>query len=186
MLQLFLCSIIIICRFIFVQYQNIHRQFKSNWAEMIFNFSLSKLCVIAQPFIQDSYHSLNTKNRVTFSWNQLKLNFNLLNIYITFSTRFKSPIKNQVSNNKLMGAFGFFFFSITAYLCNNVQLTSLEFTAIYAIGAYRHSRCEFNPRSGEVYSIQHYVIKFVSDLWQVGCFLQVLLFPLPIKLIATI
>ena len=31
-----------------------------------------------------------------------------------------------------------------------------------------------NPHSGEVYSIQHYVIKFVSDLRQVGRFLQVL------------
>jgi hypothetical protein len=27
-------------------------------------------------------------------------------------------------------------------------------------------------RSGGVYSIQHYVIKFVSDLWQVGGFLR--------------
>jgi len=27
-----------------------------------------------------------------------------------------------------------------------------------------------NPAYGEVYSIQHYVIKFVSDLWQVGGF----------------
>jgi hypothetical protein len=25
-----------------------------------------------------------------------------------------------------------------------------------------------NPVHGEVYSIQHYVIKFVSDLWQIG------------------
>ena len=30
---------------------------------------------------------------------------------------------------------------------------------------------EFEPRSGEVYSIQHYVIKFVSDLRQVDGFL---------------
>jgi hypothetical protein len=30
-----------------------------------------------------------------------------------------------------------------------------------------------NPAHGEVYSIQHYVIKFVSDLWQVGGFLRV-------------
>ena len=29
-----------------------------------------------------------------------------------------------------------------------------------------------NPVHGEVYSIQHYVIKFVSDLWQDGGFLQ--------------
>ena len=39
---------------------------------------------------------------------------------------------------------------------------------------------------GEVYSIQHYVIKFVSDLRQVGGFLPVLRFPPPIKLIVTI
>jgi hypothetical protein len=31
-----------------------------------------------------------------------------------------------------------------------------------------------NPVHGEMYSIQHYVIKFVSDLRQVGGFLQVL------------
>ena len=29
----------------------------------------------------------------------------------------------------------------------------------------------FNPADGEVYSIQHYVIEFVSDLQQVFCFL---------------
>jgi len=34
-----------------------------------------------------------------------------------------------------------------------------------------------NPVHGEVYSIQYYVIKFVSDLRQVGCFLLVLRFP---------
>ena len=43
-----------------------------------------------------------------------------------------------------------------------------------------------NPAHGEVYSIQHYVIKFVSDLWQVGGFLRVLWFSPPIKLTATI
>jgi hypothetical protein len=39
-----------------------------------------------------------------------------------------------------------------------------------------------NPTNDEVYSIQHYVIKFVSDLRQVGGFLRVLGFPLSIKL----
>jgi len=43
-----------------------------------------------------------------------------------------------------------------------------------------------NPIHGGVYSIQHYVIKFVSDLWQVGGFLLVLRFPSPIKLTTTI
>ena len=43
-----------------------------------------------------------------------------------------------------------------------------------------------NPVHGEVYSIQHYVIKFVSDLRQIGGFLRVLQFPPPIKLTAMI
>jgi len=43
-----------------------------------------------------------------------------------------------------------------------------------------------NPTHGVVYSIQHYVINFVSDLWQVDGFLWVLWFPPPIKLTATV
>ena len=45
---------------------------------------------------------------------------------------------------------------------------------------------EFELRSGEVYSVQHYVIKLVSDLRQVNGFLRVRLFPPLIKLTATI
>ena len=44
----------------------------------------------------------------------------------------------------------------------------------------------WTPAHGEVYSIKHYVIKIVSYLQQVGGFLQVLWFPPPIKLTATI
>jgi hypothetical protein len=43
------------------------------------------------------------------------------------------------------------------------------FITPFAISAYHHLRC-----SGEVYSIHHYVIKFVSDLRLVGGFLWVL------------
>ena len=42
-----------------------------------------------------------------------------------------------------------------------------------------------NPIHGDVCSMQHYVIKFVSDLHQVGGFLLVLRFPPPIQLTAT-
>ena len=62
---------------------------------------------------------------------------------------------------------------------------AIGFTTTYAISVYHHLRCEFESRLGEVYSI-HYVIKFVSDLRNVGGFLRVLQFPLPIKLFATI
>ena len=48
------------------------------------------------------------------------------------------------------------------------------FSTTYAISANHNQHCEFESHSGEVYSIQHYVIKFVSDLWQIGDFLWVL------------
>ena len=41
-----------------------------------------------------------------------------------------------------------------------------------------------NQTYGEVHSMQHYVIKFVSDLWKAYGFLWVLQFPPPIKLTA--
>ena len=53
------------------------------------------------------------------------------------------------------------------------------FTTTYAISAYHHWSCEFESRSGDVYSIQHYVIKFVSDLRQVCGFLRALQIPPP-------
>ena len=49
---------------------------------------------------------------------------------------------------------------IKNYLCNLLITPKVE---------------SLNLTHGEVYSIQHYVMKFVSDLQQVNCFLQVLL-----------
>ena len=43
-----------------------------------------------------------------------------------------------------------------------------------------------NPVHGDVYSIQQYMIMFVSDLWQISVFFRVRRFPPPIKLTATI
>ena len=61
-----------------------------------------------------------------------------------------------------------------------------DYNYLYAISAYHHIRCEFESRSGEVYLIQHYVMKFVSDLRQAGGFLWVLRFHPSIKFTATI
>ena len=43
-----------------------------------------------------------------------------------------------------------------------------------------------NLNQGEMYNIMNNVIKFVSDLHQVGGFLRILRFPPPIKLTSTI
>jgi hypothetical protein len=56
----------------------------------------------------------------------------------------------------------------TTYLCNQ-SLSPLTLS--------------LNSAHGDVYSTQHYLIKFVSDLRQVGGFLR---FPPPLKLTATI
>ena len=60
------------------------------------------------------------------------------------------------------------------------------FMTISAIGVNCHKPCELEFHSDEVYSIQHYVIKFVIDLRQVSGFLRILRFPPPIKLTTTI
>ena len=54
------------------------------------------------------------------------------------------------------------------------------FTTTYAISAYHHWCCEFETLSRQ--GVQHYVIKFVSDLRQVYGFLRILRFLPPIKL----
>ena len=55
------------------------------------------------------------------------------------------------------------------------------YATTYAISAIT---MEFESQSGQ--GVQHYVIKFVSDLRQVGGFLRIFRFPPPIKLTATI
>jgi hypothetical protein len=78
---------------------------------------------------------------------------------------------------------------IICYLCYVVGRRDCDrmvigLTTTYAIGAYHHYCCEFESRSGR--GVQHYVIKFVNDLRQVGGFLRVLRFPPSIKLTATV
>ena len=67
--------------------------------------------------------------------------------------------------------------------CHGCDRMVVGFTTTCAISAYHHYSCEFEPRYGEVYSLQHYVIKFVSDVRQGRGFLR---FPPPIILTAMI
>jgi hypothetical protein len=60
---------------------------------------------------------------------------------------------------------------------------------VYYIGICLHVESKVvssNQVHGEVYSIPHYVIKFIYDLRQVGGFLRVFQFPPPIKRTAMI
>ena len=71
------------------------------------------------------------------------------------------------------------------YECRRGRMV-VGFSTTCAISAYSHLSCELKSRSWRVYSIQHYVIKFVSDLRQVGGLLLVLRFSSPIQLTALI
>jgi hypothetical protein len=59
----------------------------------------------------------------------------------------------------------------------------ISFVLTIILNKKKITGCKFESHPGEVYLIQYYVIKFVSDLRQVSGFLQ---FPPPINLIATI
>jgi hypothetical protein len=50
--------------------------------------------------------------------------------------------------------------------------TKENINIVYEIVDREASLVSLNPAHVEVYSIQHYVIKFVSDLRQVSCFLR--------------
>jgi hypothetical protein len=56
-----------------------------------------------------------------------------------------------------------FFENISGRRCRDRMVVG--FTTTFAINAYHHWS-EFESHSGMVYSIQHYVIKFISDLRQ--------------------
>jgi hypothetical protein len=76
-------------------------------------------------------------------------------------------------------------YNLKFFLCYRDRMV-VGFSTTYAISANHNQLCEFESHSGEVYSILHHVIKFVSVLWQICGFLRVLWFPQPIKLTATI
>jgi hypothetical protein len=64
-----------------------------------------------------------------------------------------------------------------------LPLTDIGLTISCAIVPTNNKVVSLNPTHGKMYSIQHYVIKFVNDLRQV-C--SLLWFPLSIKLTTTI
>jgi hypothetical protein len=83
---------------------------------------------------------------------------------------------------------GFWFMFILWCLIQNVPLSTI-FQLISWWSVFITTKVvTSNPVHGEAYSIEHYryVIKFVSNLRQVGGFLKVRRFPPPIKLTTTI
>ena len=104
---------------------------------------------------------------------------NFISTRSIFLYRSKSTVKIKVSEFLLWYAFPFRVrrrnrmvveFTITMYM-QSVPITT--------------NVVNLNPAHGQVYSMKHYVIKFVSDLIQVCGFRRIIRFLPPIKLIAT-
>jgi hypothetical protein len=135
-------------------------------------------------------------------WLPFETHVNYLSDYMLWYLVFSSNITKQLMHNNIH-----VFFSIIALPSmkkrfqslgdfqeqNNYSLTSLMWdcmvvgliTILIQSVPITTKVVSLNPIHDDVCSIQHYVIKVVSDLHQVGGFLWVLRFPPPIQLTAT-
>ena len=135
-------------------------------------------------------------------WLPFETHVNYLSDYMLWYLVFSSNITKQLMHNNIH-----VFFSIIALASmkkrfqslgdfqeqNNYSLTSLMWdcmvfgliTILIQSVPITTKVVSLNPIHDDVCSIQHYVIKVVSDLHQVGGFLRVLRFPPPIQLTAT-
>ena len=112
-------------------------------------------------------------------------NSKLTVIVPAYQLQFQFPVQNKIHKQHFFFRTpGPAYFSSIAGPCDFLPARSDKFQKV--CGTYHHKLCKFESRSGKVYSIQHYVIKFISDLQQVGGFLRILRFPPPKKLAATI
>jgi hypothetical protein len=115
--------------------------------------------------------------------------FNTYNRYIVFWIRLEAHLVKNV----MVYIYWTFMFSLVS-----IKFKASSWSWSYGSWIYNYlcNQCLSPPKlwvrialmtiHDDVYSIQHYVIKFVSDLWQVCGFLWVLRFPPPIKLTDTI
>ena len=92
-----------------------------------------------------------------------------------------SAISNSKNQNIIISIYIYFDLPKIMAIMSNI-LCSISGT----FGYTKSKRYEFESHSGDVYSIQCYVMKFVSDLRQVSGLLWALWFPPPIKLTTTI
>ena len=85
----------------------------------------------------------------------------LLKVVLKHQKSNQNQIRN--SNTNPVHSFTFVFFLNNIYISGHHHMI-VGFITTYAISVYDHSCGEVESCSGKVYSIKHYVIKFVSDL----------------------
>ena len=96
---------------------------------------------------------------------------NILNIVQTFQDNVQTLFRQCSKCSESVQNFQTF----SEFLAQKRVYSEFHVFVVYVISVYHHWCCEFESRSGR--DVQHYVIKFVSDLRQVGGFLRILWFP---------
>ena len=118
-------------------------------------------------------------------------------IMLCTSTWSRFKLTSAVIGTDCTGSCKSNYHAITATTIPRIHITLIDhggsrgrmlvgFTSTYVISGYHHLSYDFESQSWWVYSIHHYVIKIVSDLWLVSDFRQFLWFPPPKKLTTTI
>jgi hypothetical protein len=144
-------------------------------------------CLISTILYVTLLFDINNQIRHTFVWYQqyYTLHFCLISTILCVTLLFdiNNSIRYTFVDFIVINVITYFAFLVWKGGHRGNDHMVVGFTTIYAISAYRHWCCWCVSRS--VSNVQHYVIKFVSVLRQVGGFLRVLRFP-PTKLTATI
>jgi len=96
---------------------------------------------------------------------------NKLSMHFWFKSRLSL---NNINNRQLFVLFSFGHFIVCpasdyTWDCRGRVRMIVAFTTTYAISVYHHWCCEFESGRGT----HHFVIKFLSDLRQIGCFSEV-------------
>jgi hypothetical protein len=134
------------------------------------------LCFRFFLYMQCTRSNLELQLHVFIMWLsvwQYKVHFNKYFFFLFFSSFYLCGLacQEEFEDTKLV-------IRIRQECRHGHDLMVVGFTTTYTISAYRHATkiVSSNPAHGEVYSMLHYVIKFVSDLRQVGGFLRVVWF----------
>jgi hypothetical protein len=173
------------------------RQFVANYFVRTLHFTLATTLndelYFDKMLMASAFYSNSTLGRISIVLISLKqqtterLQLNTLYFNLTIIS-LKQQTTERLQLNTLY--FNLTIISLKQQTTERLQLNTLYFnlTIICFCSLWVLSKRNFFSefRSGEVYSIQHYVIQFFGDFRQVDGFVRVLRFPPPIKLTTTI
>jgi hypothetical protein len=102
--------------------------------------------------------SVQTRLKTQEKYILVIIKYSLKYFYIHRYQKIRYILGNQLHVYMRIGYHILFSSAIPHYITGAVMVVIVWFTTTSAISAYHHLSCEFESRSGQVYSIQHYVV----------------------------